>query len=361
MRHILRNISHERKNSSRKKLSIINSESDTFFHILSQPILGTLITISLLPALFYSCTEQPDPTVMKRFTFMERAGAIGTLDIFTFNDDILQRLDSYQRIDNVWSDTIEIRSQNGPKNIAVCANSRISEDEWSGINSFTSLASRYIDLTQERRESLFMSGTGRIEAGNGLTTGIALRPLAGEVVLRSIRCDFTGKTYSDAEITDVKVYLTNVNARCSILADGEVKPTHIINAGGLDEEQTSALAEPELVFRTIDDAVGNATMHTDIRLLCYPSSYPEESPGTPYTRLVIEGRIEGETFWWPISINRDKGCDEPGIRRNRCYIHDVVITGKGNSSPDKDIICETLEIKTEIRKWIEKDNYDVRF
>lgn len=360
MHNILSNI-FIKKNRSRKKLSSSKSESDILFHTLSQPIQGTLITLSLLPALFSCCIEESVTSVMKRFVLQEAVSGIETLDIFTFNDDILQRLDSYQRLEDIGADTVGIRSQNGPKHIVVCANSNIPKEDWAGINSLTSLVSRHADLAQERRGSLFMSGSGTIEAGTEDISCIALKPLAGEVVLRSIKADFTGRAYADAGITDVKVYLTNVNARCSILAEGEVRPTHIINSGGLDEEQTSSLSDPSLVFRTIGETVGNTTIYTDIRLLCYPSSYPEESPGTPFTRLVIEGRIDGETFWWPICINREKGCDEPGIFRNRSYIHDIVITGKGSSAPDEDIVREAIYFKMEIRKWEEKDKYYVRF
>lgn len=359
MHHILTYMKHINKNGCRKKLSYL--KSDTFFHILSQPVLGHLISLSLLPALFSNCADKPDLTMVRSLSMAYDPYCIETLDIFTFNDDMLKRLDSYQRIEKNDSEIVEIRSQNGNKHIVICANSHTEKDAWTGINSLDAIRSRHHDLRMERRKSLFMSGEGYAEAGAEVIHDISLRPLVSEVVLRSIRCDFSEKEYEGAEIRDAKVYLTNVNARCGILSDGEVKPTHIINAGGLDEEETFSMTEPEMLTREIKVPIGPLTINTDISLLCYPSSSTEEGPGTPFTRLVIEGMIEGEKFWWPIQINREEGCQEPGIHRNRSYIYDVVITGKGSSSPNEDIIFEKMNHVLEIRKWEERDEYQVRF
>lgn len=359
MLHILTYMGHINKNGSRKKLSCFKSHK--FFHILSRPVLGNLISLSLLPALFSNCSDRPEMTMVRSLRMAYDPYCIETLDIFTFNDDTLRRLDSYQRIENDNSETLEIRSQNGSKHIVICANSHTEKDAWTGINSLDALRSRYTDLRMERREALFMSGEVHAEAGTEEINDIRLRPLVSEVVLRSIRNDFSGKEYEGEDIRDAKVYLTNVNARCVILSDGETRPTHIINAGGLDDEETSGMADPEMLVRDIEVPIGPQTINTDISLLCYPSSSPEEGPGTPFTRLVIEGSIEGDTYWWPIPVNRGEGCPEPGIHRNRSYIYDVVITGKGSSSPDEDIMLEKMNYGLETREWEEKDEYMVCF
>lgn len=360
MHHILKYMKNINKNGSRKKLSCFKSYK--FFHILSRPVLGTLISLSLLPALFSNCSDSTGMTMERRFPLIRHTSdGIETLDIFTFNDDTLRRLDSYQRIGNADSETVEIRSQNGRKHIVICANSHTEKDAWTGINSLDALRSRHTDLRLERREALFMSGEGYAEAGTEGIHDITLRPLVSEVILRTIRCDFSGREHEGAEIKDATVYLTNVNARCCILSDGEVRPTYIINAGGLDEEDTFSMAEPGILTKDIEGPIGSDKIDADISLLCYPSSCPEEGPGTPFTRMVIEGRIGDEKYWWPIRINRDEGCPEPGIYRNRSYIYDVTITGKGSSAPDEDISLETIDFELEVKEWEEKDEYRVRF
>ena len=86
-----------------------------------------------------------------------------------------------------------------------------------------------------------------------------------------------------------------------------------------------------------------------------------EGPGTPFTRLVIEGKIRGETFWWPIEINREDGTQVPGIHRNCRYVFDIVITRKGNKDPDTAIGKETADIRMETRPWNEKEEQVIPF
>ena len=81
--------------------------------------------------------------------------------------------------------------------------------------------------------------------------------------------------------------------------------------------------------------------------------------GSPFTRLVIEGKIQGETWYWPIDINRDEA--GVGIERNSRYVFDIILRSKGTKDPDTPASPEMTEIKFETRKWKEKDGYHVEF
>lgn len=360
---ILTRSAHKIENGCRKRLSIISS--DTLYLNLSALIQSTLylFTTGLLPALFSCSSAIPEvrsPQVLCVETATTDTG-VHTLDIFTFNDDILMRLDSYLRIEDPDSYDIDIRSQNGPKHIIICANARNGKEGWTDINSVQSLEDRYADLVYERRDRLLMTGRRDIMAGSSGRNTISVRPLVGEITLRSIRCDFTGRPYAGQKITDVSIYLTNVNARCRMLAEGSVKPTHIMNAGGLDPEDVKRMSDPDLLYRALDTDIGYRTCMPDIRFLCYPSSWPEESPGTPFTRLVIEGTLDGERLMWPIDVNRAEGTGNPGVHRNCSYVYDVVITRKGVFDPEETISTDMMDIRMEVRKWEEKNGYSIEF
>lgn len=361
--YILKTITTCRKNGCRKRLSINNSE--TLCLNLSTLLRSTmyLFTTGLLPALF-SCST-PLPEVCSSVTVSAIASMEGqrihTLDIFTFNDDRLMRLDSYQRIEEPDPERIDIRSQNGNKHIIICANAHNDSNGWADINSVQSIEGRYAELTSERRDCLLMTGRCSTAAGTGEIQTMTLRPLVSEITLRSIRCDFTGKPYDGKEITDVSVYLTNVNARCLLLAEGDIRPTGIINSGELDRGQVMCLAEPDMLLRSLNVPVGKATYTPCISLLCYPNSSSEESPGTPYTRLVIEGTLDGERLMWPIDVNHGEGTVNPGIHRNCSYVHDVVITRKGVSDLDEVISSDIMKVCMEVMKWEEKEGYSIEF
>ena len=329
--------------------------------LLIQPVVHKLvlgkICIFLLPTLF-SCkgyiegTSETDDIGVETAIMMNddvKSAEVESLDIFAFDIGDAMHLDSYQHIDDYDTSDISIRSQSGRKHIFICANGQRSIYDWAGINSMESIDKIYVDLRKERRDALCATAEGIVTAGDGKVYKMELKKIASEIVLNSIKCDFSGKSYEGESLTDVRVYLTNVNAECRLTADGHILPSGMINAGGPDLDDIESLAEPDMLYRKIDRPVGNRRINVDISLICYPNTSTIEGPGTAFSRLVIEGKIEGETFWWPININREKDADEPGVHRNSRYIYDVTITRKGTKDPDTVIDTESAEISMSLR------------
>ncbi len=335
---------------------------------LFQPFLG-IILLSWLPAVFYGCADTseisvPAPRLCRtKVSLTDPYQDVGSLDIFVFRDDRLQKLDCYQRFDRMEDWTGSIVSGHGGRIVTALANFPYSRNDWAPVNSRTYLNGTVIRLEDECPESPMMSGEARMtagEEGSSAEQDLKLRPFMSEVVLNSISCDFSGKAYAGAEITGMRVYLTNVNAECAVSEDGETVPRRIVNAGRLREEDVLGFRRKEMIVRDITENIGSREFHPGISLRCYQSNHPKESPGTPYTRLVIEGRISGHTYYWPISINRDTGY-EAGIWRNRRYIYDIRITGKGTDNPDTPVKSEDISINLNVRKWKEKEEYSISF
>jgi hypothetical protein len=360
-----------KENSYRGKAFLSDStQLDTHLKTHSKPVLGAIMTlICLSPLLFYSCNGIEDaeerqmemvPISLKMTKGKEDIG-IRNIDIFTFDNDRIMRLDSYIRTDDIDSDYISLESRTGDKLIFACANSITDRYGWGDINTFSSLDNHISILEKENPDALVMTGSCTVKAGSSVVGTLNLRPLVSEVCLRSISCDFSGKAYEGELMKNVSVYLVNVNSRCSLTAEGKVMPTQIMNNGRLDEDEVAEFEYPEIIFRRIGQAIGSRKTNTDIRLLCYPNAAENEGPGTPFTRLVIEGEIEGKRYWWPIEVNRDNGTEEKGIYRNRRYIYDIVIRRKGMTSPDEPVVSEDIDISIETKTWNEKDSYTVGF
>ena len=350
-------------------LNLLTLRSSKSRYSLSHlPVLGKTL-LGLLPALFYGCTTEAVTssveTAENDMRILMTKGAaehgISTLDIFVFKDDDLRMLDCYQRIDRPQDWEGDICSSAGDRIICICANSRIRPAEWPLIRSQGGLEKLSACLEAEDRDSPFMSGKMHVTArkGHQAVTEFSLRPLVSEIYLRSISCDFKGKPYAGEEISDVKVYLTNVNAECSMFSDGDIRPERLINVGGLNMEDMKQFAEPSLIFQELSENIGRAWLKPEIRLWCYPSNASEESIGTPFSRLVIEGKISGSTYYWPIDINRKDGND--GISRNRQYIYDVKITRKGSLHPDIPVEADDIEITFKTKPWEEKKDCIIGF
>jgi hypothetical protein len=117
--------------------------------------------------------------------------------------------------------------------------------------------------------------------------------------------------------------------------------------------------DPGIVYQEIGSNIGKFWLKPEIKLWCYPSNAYEASIGTPFSRLVIEGKISGQTYYWPVNINRTE--DGNGIDRNRQYIYDIKITRKGSTDPDIPVEAEDIEITFKTAIWEEKENCIVGF
>ena len=329
--------------------------------------------IMLTAALFSSCSasihEMPQaepghrmqlPIRFSDKTAWQEADGKYAVDIFVFNDDRLQRLDSYQRIICAPGEMPSAASKAGKKIIVAIANPQSGIYSWDHISSFQAMEEQAAELRKESGGRMLMSGYCRAEAGKDPFCEINLAPLASEVRLRSIRCDFTGKPYQGASIKEVKAYLTNVNAEAKVLQQEGFLPEVFCNQGGLDREDVLSFIDQDLIVKEVGNEIGSDAVFPEIPFACYPNECPEETAGSPFTRLVIEGKIDGRTCYYPININRDMPSGT-GVGRNCRYIFSVTLKSTGSSDPDTPVSPADIDISCIITPWDEKDNTGIIF
>lgn len=289
------------------------------------------------------------------------AAGEGIADIFVFNDDRLTRLDSYQRM-GMDRDCLDAVTTGGPKIICVVANSGRDRYDWTGIDSYNALCKVRSDLRNEDPDAPVLSGVG-YERGSGKCS-IVLEPLLAKVVLRSLRCDFSGKAYEGASLDNARVYLTNVNSAFRIMERSGASVTEMINTAGLNAADMASLRIPGLLSADLPRKIGGIRQECNVALWCYPNNCEEESLGSRFTRLVIEGEIEGRRYWWPVNINRgDHGTirGEAGVSRNCEYNLDICLTSLGSDGPDKPVSKSQVSVECNISDWIMKDSYEEFF
>lgn len=331
----------------------------------SLPVLGFTTILTLLPAMIYGCTA-PDPAdgqehIRTAVRIMETSNMpltdAGSIDVLVFNDDRMQKLDTYQRFDMNACSSVKIGSTTGEKLMTAIVNSRMDRYEWAGITSRKDMEGICFNLEDETQDRPAMSGECQVVAGR--PANLVVERLSSEIVLRSISCNFKGKGYEDERLHDVKVYLTNVNAEAPAFNDGPYTPRRIINSGRFDPEVLDSFEEPGTIMQELPYDIGPEEKRPGLVLRCYPNEAVEESSGTPFTRLVIEGEIGGFTYYWPIPVNRSGGGN--GIDRNCRYIFDIRITRPGSTDPDIPVELGEGEITMKIQPWEEKEEYGVRF
>ena len=351
------------KNSREHSLAFVRFTISMLFHkSISLPVLG--LVISLFPTL-YGCESIPSQDcsfVVAEAHATTKVTVCDTrdlrteiLDILVFNDDELQRLDCYQRMDGGWAEDFYISSQKGDKIILFYANSQHTSEDWMWISSLSGAYKASVSLENETRDSPVMSGI--LNASAGGTYEPSLERLSAEVILNSLCCDFAGKAYDGERLENVHVYLTNVNAESPIWKNG-YDVSRFINQGRLSEEDIRLFRDPTLVMSSINGSIGKEEVECGIALRCYENTSEQEGPGTPRTRLVIQGDIQGVTWYWPIAV---KSNETNGVASNHRHIYDVRITGKGSADPDTEIERGNIEIIADIKEWTEKEEQNIIF
>ena len=354
------------------KKNITDMKKDRKIHLLSLTccrILTANALLTFLPVFLYSCEaakvhEQDEPSVSIQIerTQSRNMQECINLDIFIFNDDRLQRLDSYQRVIPSSMEKITAASRKGKKIIAVIANSKFEKEEWSGINSLDALYATAAELQKEDPAKPVMCGTTYVEMGTDAACSIDMWPLISEIYIRSVRCDFSGKPYSGEELQNVRVYLPNVNARAPLFRKSGFMPQQITNSGRLSENDLASFSHPGMLMRQLDSPVGNETSYPEISLYCYPNDCIEESPGSPFTRLVIEGELSGHIYYYPININRNmESGSGTGIGRNSRYAYDITLTRTGTDNPEIIADPDMIRINCSILPWTEAAEDEISF
>lgn len=281
------------------------------------------------------------------------------LDALVFNDDQMQRLDCYQHMFWDGMESVPIGSCGGQKILLLCANLNVEKDFWKQYSSYRKAMTLEARLEDEDPHRPVMASCVHINAGD--EAEIDMGQLSSEVVLRSIKCDFSGKPYAGELITEAKAYLTNINATCSLIPQEDNQMKRVINHKGLVQQDLRLFRDSTMIFREIGN-IGTDGIRPSYGFICYPNDANEETIGTPFTRLVIEGKIMGETWFWPIDINRGSAAIPPeGIGRNSRYVFDITIRSKGTKDPDTPVTHAMLETVFEVEEWKEKEEYSVGF
>ena len=257
---------------------------------------------------------------------------IETLDILIFRRDSLRGLEAYQRFFNPEEGNIFIASTSGEKEIYACANCRFESTRWMSIDSPEALDDIFVELEAEDRERPSMSGHCLLSAGNGKSPALHLERITSEVVLNSIRCDFSGKPYEREPMRNARAYLINVNARSRMFDHNDGIPLRMVNVGTLNRDELTDFSYPGLLMQELPREIGEEKSYTDIHFVCCPNNGTEEGPGSPFTRLVIEGSVQGETYYWAETVNRTG--NGAGIGRADRYVYDIEIRRKGSRDPD---------------------------
>ncbi len=332
--------------------------------------LAELILLCLIPALPYGCssiTSNPPISVTEEhYEYTVRVRSDGEnepehIDLFVFNNDELRRIDAYQRVSG---GDIKAASRVGEKLLVAIANSPCSMDDWRRIGSYAALTEELSLLSDEDPNEPIMSAQVEITAGANKVYELDLQRLMSKVRINTICADFNGTEYDGEPLTNVKIYLTNVNASCTVMKEEDFRPEMLVNQGRLDLLSLRDFKVADMLYREIPSEFTPNVTYLDLDLYCYPNDAEEETYASPFTRLVIEGEIGGITCYYPITVNREEngvcfGTDGSGIGRNCLYEFDISLSRFGTSDPDIPVNKGDVTVNCRVLPFTEKDGQTI--
>lgn len=256
---------------------------------------------------------------------------IRRLDLFVFNEDATLSLDSYTRSYAYSPDVVSVPSASGDKRVVVVANRDFPDDFVTSVHCYGDLKQAVSELTDDHPSWPVMSGETAFVAGQGHGCSVTLEPVMSAIEIRTLRCRMEGRS-----LTGVKVYLTGISNRAEILRREDFLPSETLNNGGLSETDLGRLPYSGMVYRYLGNGRSNGgeTVYDGVSLYCYPNEAEDDSPGSPYTRLVVEGMLDGKPCFYSFLINRGEAGEAGGIGRNCRYVFDLTLTRPGTESPD---------------------------
>ena len=298
-----------------------------------------------LPAfLFLACTpqmlpEESAPAARKTQIYINAVGktSVQGLDLLFFQDAPLFRLDAYQHLNGVNGGRVTGTSSTAARKVVILSNYPRDSYAWNGIRSLGSLTDLPFRLADENPDAPMLYG----ESEAGSMGRVTLRPMLAKITLRSIACEFSERPYAGERLQDVRAYLTYASQECRPFAP-EDPPSSWLNAGRLDEAGTAALAHPEIVLQTLTASLGGR-IYPSAGFYCYPNPSDGSEFGSPVTRLVIEGKLRGTTYYYPIDL--------PGLQADVQYRMDVTLTRAGTTDPDTPAASGSIRLESQVLDW----------
>jgi hypothetical protein len=269
------------------------------------------------------------------------------VDLLFFQDGPLYRLDAYQHLDRVVGNRVTGTSSTSAQKVVILSNYPADAYPWRSVRSLESLEDLPFRLSDEDPAAPMLYG----ESAAGTMGQVTLRPMLAKITLHSIGCDFSGRAYAGERLQDVRAYLTYASQECRPFAP-EDPPSSWLNAGRLDEAATAALNHPEAILQTLSASLGGR-IYPAAGFYCYPNPSDGTTFGSPVTRLVIEGKLRGTTYYYPIDL--------PGLEADVQYRLDVTLTRAGTTDPDTPAVAGSIRLESQVLDWDGRDWEDIHY
>lgn len=322
-------------------------------HDANTPLQESLLTINIVP-------EAESKATGSAHGVQAEDNAVQTLEFFVFRSEgedagMLDAYKMYTAAELTSLTNLEVKTTTGKKMIYAVANSHKS-DNWSGVKTLTEFQAQIASLQSENNKNFTMAGS--VEAVLQTTTSVtfSISRLVSRVQLASVKTQFAGTPWAGSSLTNVKIYLINA-AGDKLYHDGSDQPSPtILNIKKAVAADINACTMAGMLYDETASAITDAGYNTTHTFYCYENMVASESADKKFTKLIIQADMNGHTYYYPISINRegfgyDASNGHAGIKRNTSYSVNVTILRPGSLDPDTPVEHSAMTATLNIAPW----------
>ena len=274
-------------------------------------------------------------------------GNIQTLEIFVFrvnagmpDDGVLDGYRKFTASELGSLTNLEVQTTTGNKMIYAVANSHRAN--WKGVNTRALFEQQTALLAEDDLKNFIMIGGTQEQLQLATTVSFSIKRLVTRVQVSSIRTAFASGPYEGLSLTEVKAYLLNAQAS-KYLYNGTGDNLKVYNQGAYKADDAGACTMPGMIYDNLGADIQDAGYSTQHYIYCYANGFTEETAENRFTRLVIEGKLNGITYYYPIVLEE--------LERNCCYSLDVTIKRPGSTDPDSEVEKGTILATLTVQDW----------
>lgn len=274
-------------------------------------------------------------------------GNIKTLEIFVFrvnegkpDDGVLDGYRKFTAEELVTLTNLEVHTTTGDKMIYAVANSHRAN--WKGINTRALFEEQTALLREDDLKNFIMVGSTREQLQLATSVSLTIKRLVSRVQVSSIKTAFAGGPYEGLELTEVKAYLLNVQS-LKYLYNGLGDNLKVYNKGAYKAEDAGECAMQGMLYDNLGVNISDSGYSIPHYFYCYENGFTAESADNKFTKVVIEGKLNGITYYYPIVLKN--------LERNCCYSIDITIKRPGSTDPDKELEKGTILASISVQDW----------
>lgn len=261
--------------------------------------------------------------------------AIHNYQVFLFKEDGV--IEDYV---NQSSPDITLDCTMGKKTIVVLVNA----PSMGHIMDIGAFATETTLLSDNAAGAFVMEGKMNvdIQTSNDVTIMVPVTRKVARIELSSLNVEIDMPQYSSKTFSVSSVYLINVSAQVPYFE--QASPTLWYNKSAYFSEDDNTL-----IYDDVNDfEITSETPYTTKNVFyCYPNNVTSDSFSDTWsprqTRLVVEAKLDGETYYYPVTV--------PNVKQNRRYEVNLTITRPGSVSPDFEIDKLAANFEISVVDW----------